>query len=186
MAASRLARALSAPIHALDRIMAVLLGGLVGILALGVIVTVFLRYVFGISYAWAEELLTMIFIATTFFGAALGVREGEHIALSILPGKHGSPLRKTIAIAVMLVVIAVSAVLFVYSGIWIERVGAVPSPATGIPNGAFYLIVPISSAITIFYALARILGQFVGIEEARTKSDFGSDSSAEAAEGRAE
>ncbi|MCK7482867.1 MAG: TRAP transporter small permease subunit [Candidatus Moduliflexus flocculans] len=60
----------------------------VGLRAAGVIISVFLRCVFGVSFAWAEELMTMVFIATTFFGAALGLREGEHIAISLPSEGH--------------------------------------------------------------------------------------------------
>jgi TRAP-type C4-dicarboxylate transport system permease small subunit len=170
-------RILSAPIHVIDKIMAILLGILVGVLALSVMITVFLRYVFGLSYAWAEELMTMVFIGTTFFGSALGIRENEHISLSIMPGKEGSIPRKALNISVMATIIAVSAFVFRYGRQWILRVGKVPSPATGIPNGIFYWIVPITCVITIFYASVHILAQFIKIEEPRTKSSF--DSGAE-------
>lgn len=52
---------------------------LMGIMALSVIISVFLRYVLGITFVWAEEAITYFFIATTYFGAILGVKENEHI-----------------------------------------------------------------------------------------------------------
>lgn len=164
-------RALNALIRFLDKALAVLLGILVGILTSGVIVSVILRYVFGISFAWAEELLTMVFIATTFFGAALGFREGEHIAIA-LPSEGRSLRHRVLTILVQLSVVAVSAFVLKYSRVWIARVGAVPSPATGIPNGFFYTMVPISFGITIFYAAVRILAQFARIDPPSTTSKF--------------
>ncbi len=154
-----------------------------GLLALGVVVTVLLRYVFGVSFAWAEELLTMVFIATTFFGAALGLREGEHIAISLFPPKKPI-LQKALSILVMLVVIVVSAFVFKYSRVWISKVGGVPSPATGIVSGVFYQFVPISFAITIFYAAVQILSQFVEIRLPATKSVFQDFSELGGGEGR--
>lgn len=164
-------RALNALIRFLDKALAVLLGTLVGILASGVIVSVVLRYVFGISFAWAEELLTISFIATTFFGAALGLREGEHIAIT-LPSEGKSLWHRVLSILVMLAVVAVSVFVFKYSRVWIARVGAVPSPATGIPSGFFYTMVPISFGITIFYAAVQILAQFAQIDPPSAKSRF--------------
>lgn len=163
--------ALNALVRFLDKALAVLLGTLVGVLASGVIVSVILRYLFGVSFAWAEELMTMIFIATTFFGAALGLREGEHIAIT-LPSE-GRPLRRRVlSILVQLSIVVVSSFVFKYSRVWIARVGAVPSPATGIPNGSFYTMVPVSFGITIFYAAVRILSEFVPIDPPATKSRF--------------
>lgn len=164
-------RALNALIRLLDKALAVLLEALVGLLASGVVVSVVLRYVFGVSFAWAEELMTMIFIATTFFGAALGLREGEHIAIT-LPSEGRFLRRRVLKILVQLSIVVVSAFVFRYSRVWIARVGAVPSPATGIPNGSFYAVVPVSFGITIFYAAVRIFSEFVPIDPPATKSRF--------------
>ncbi len=66
----------------IDRFLSVVGIALTAILAAGVIISVILRYVFSIAFVQSEELLTMVFVATTFFGAALGLRESEHIAVS--------------------------------------------------------------------------------------------------------
>lgn len=164
-------RAINSLLHLLDRVLAFVLGTLAGILALSVIITVFLRYVFGISYAWAEELLVMIFIATTFLGAALGLREKEHITISLFAGGGGKwkKIRNSLA---MIAVIIVCAFIFRYSLIWMSKVGSIPSPATGIQYSVFYSLVPISFGISILYALSNILAEFAPVEAARTKSQF--------------
>ncbi len=175
-------RALNALVRFLDKVLAVLLGTLVGLLAAGVIISVFLRYVFGVSFAWAEELMTMVFIATTFFGAALGLREGEHIAIS-LPSEGHLLRRRILSSLVMLVIVAVSVFVFRYSRAWIARVGKVPSPATGIQNGFFYTIVPISFGITIFYAIVQFIAEFARIDPPSTKSRFDGEAGANPAGG---
>lgn len=168
---SRFLRAFNALVRYLDKALAVFLGVLVGVLTTSVILTVILRYVLGVSFAWAEELMTMVFIATTFFGAALGLRENEHIAIA-LPSE-GHPLRRRVlSVIVMLVIIAISTFVLLYARIWIERVGRVPSPATGIESGFFYSIVPISFGIVIFYAAVHILSEFAAIDPPTTKSRF--------------
>lgn len=164
-------RAINAFLHLMDRILAVVLGLLAGILTLGVIVSVFLRYVFGISYAWAEELLVMSFIATTFLGAALGLREKEHIVISLF-ADDGSIWNKARNSLAMIAVIIVCTFIFRYSLIWMSRVGSIPSPATGIPYAVFYALVPVSFGISILYALSNILAEFAPIEAPRTKSRF--------------
>jgi TRAP-type C4-dicarboxylate transport system permease small subunit len=173
MQASFLLRVLNNAIHAIDRILSVILGSLIFILAFGVMISVFLRYVFGISFAWAEELLTMSFVISTFLGAALGLREKEHISISLLQTKNKS-VNTIISVVSMILLIIILAFVYHYSLIWIARVGGVPSPATGIRYAYFYALVPISFGISIFYAICTILEQFLPIEPPKTKSQFDS------------
>ena len=71
----------------LDKAMSFILIVLVAFLAIGVSVTVVLRYFFGLSFSTLEELLTMAFIFTTLFGSALAIREKQHISISYLADK---------------------------------------------------------------------------------------------------
>ncbi len=144
----------------IDRILSLLGKALVGVLALGVIVSVLLRYVFSISFVWSEEILTMVFVATTFFGAALGLREHEHIAITHFVDRLPRPMRRILLVASNAVIIVVAAFVFYYSVRMIQKVGRVPSPATGIIKGVYYSMVPISFLLTIFYAIVDSIGQF--------------------------
>ena len=143
-----------------DRVLSLLGKALVGVLASGVIVSVLLRYVFSISFVWSEEILTMVFVATTFFGAALGLREHEHIAITHFVDKLPRGPRRILSVLSNAVIILVASFVFYYSLRMIQKVGKVPSPATGIVKGAYYSMVPISFLITIFYAVVDSIGQF--------------------------
>ena len=171
MKETALSRAINPVLTIIDKILATLLTILVGIMASGVMISVFLRYVFNIAFAWSEELLTVVFISTSFFGAALGIREKEHITINFFE-KSTAKLKTALNILSMCAVIAVAVVVFIKSLEWIQRVGSVPSPATGIPNGSFYLFVPTSFAITIFYALVDILGHCIPLRQPKTKSEY--------------
>lgn len=151
-------------IRVVDTVLSTLGKILVGVLASGVIVSVILRYVFSIAFVWSEELLTMVFVATTLFGAALGLREQEHIAITYFVDKAGSRISKTCAILMYVVVIVVSIFVCFYSLRMIDKVGNVPSPATGIERGFYYSMIPITFGITIFYGIVGILGQFIHID----------------------
>lgn len=152
-------------IHGIDRVLSVFGRVLVAILAVGVIVSVFLRYVFSIAFVSTEELLTMVFVATTFFGAALGLREDEHIAVNNFTALMPKKWRHFCHILVQVNIILVSVIMIVYSVRMIGRVGNVPSPATSIPRGYYYSIIPISFVISIFYAVVNTLKLYVHIEE---------------------
>lgn len=147
----------------IDKLLSIFGKVLVAVLASGVIISVILRYVFSISFVSSEELLTMVFVATTFFGAALGLRENEHIAVTNFTEKMPRNARRICSIIGQVVIIIVSIVMIYYSFRMIDKVGKVPSPATRIPRGYYYAIMPVSFVITIFYALVNIARQFITI-----------------------
>ncbi|MBI9094250.1 MAG: TRAP transporter small permease [Sphaerochaeta sp.] len=148
-----------------DNVLSILGKALVAVLACGVIISVILRYVFSIAFVSSEELLTMVFVATTFFGAALGLRENEHIAVNNFTAMMSDKLKRLCSILVQVFIIIVSAVMIYYSIRMIQKVGGVPSPATGIARGFYYSLMPISFVITIFYAVVNILKLYIHIDE---------------------
>ena len=152
-------------VRSIDRFLSLLGKILVGVLASGVIISVILRYVFSIAFVWSEELLTMVFVATTFFGAALGLREQEHIAITYFVEKVSPEARKVCAIVTHLIVLIVSIFVFIYSIRLMQKVGGVPSPATGIQRGVYYAMIPITFVLTMWYAVIGIIGQFIPITE---------------------
>ena len=149
----------------LDKVLSMLGKALVAILASGVIISVILRYVFSIAFVSSEELLTMVFVATTFFGAALGLREGEHIAVNNFTAIMPDKLKKFCNVLAEVFIIIVSAVMIYFSIRMIQKVGKVTSPATGIARGYYYSLMPISFVITIFYAVVNILKLYIHIDE---------------------
>ncbi|HPY11573.1 MAG TPA: TRAP transporter small permease [Sphaerochaeta sp.] len=142
------------------------------VLASGVVISVFLRYLFSIAFVESEELLTMVFVATTFFGSALGLREGDHIAITNFVDRASKKKQRIFAIICQVVIIFVSVVMIYYSMRMIAKVGKVPSPATGIKRGWYYAIIPVSFVFTIFYSVVDIVGQFISIP-APDKADMG-------------
>lgn len=154
---------MNALIKLVDRILALWCILLMAALTLGVIISVILRYLFNISFVQSEEAITLIFIATSYFGMALGIREHDHIAISYFAERLPGRLKKAAQVWVMLVISGTSLVVLQYSLVWIDRVGAVPSPALQLPWGWFYAMVPVSSGIVIFYALVNIAALFLPV-----------------------
>lgn len=150
-------------ISGIDKFLSIFGITLNAILVSGVIISVFLRYFFSIAFVESEELLTMVFVATTFFGSALGLREGEHIAITNFVDNASSRASRVFAIICQVIIIFVSLVMFYYSIRMIGKVGKVASPATGIKRGWYYAIIPVSFVFTIFYSVVDIVGQFIPI-----------------------
>lgn len=149
----------------IDRFLSVFGIALTAVLTVGVIISVILRYVFSIAFVQSEELLTMVFVATTFFGAALGLRENEHIAVSNFVTAMPQKARKVCTVIGQGIIILVSLAMIYYSYRMIMKVGKVPSPATAIPRGYYYAMIPISFVCTTFYGIVNILREFVDIPD---------------------
>lgn len=55
------------------------------IMLLVLAIQVLCRYVFDAPLAWAEEMVRYIYLAISFVGAAIAVRENSHICINVLP-----------------------------------------------------------------------------------------------------
>ncbi len=153
----------------LDTTISIILEFLVGFLAVGVGVTVILRYFLGISFSMLEEFLTMSFIFITLFGSAIAIRERQHIAIAFLADRVVGKSRQKRVVSTILVdgaILFVCGVLLRYSCVWISKVGHLLSQNSHLPMGVFYIFMPITFALTIFYAVVDILSLFVPIEDA--------------------
>lgn len=72
------------PLDALER-GAIFVGGVaMACLAAAVILLVALRYLFGISPFWSEELIRIFLLVAVFLGAGVSVRERRHIRVEFL------------------------------------------------------------------------------------------------------
>ncbi len=154
-------------IKVLDKAISLILIVLVGFLAVGVSVTIVLRYFFGISFAALEEFLTMSFIFITLFGSALAVREKQHISITFLADRivgESEKRRKIVTILVDVSIIFACSVLFVYSCKWIAQVGHLLSQNSHLPMKVFYIFMPITFGLTIVYEIVDILGLYVKID----------------------
>ncbi|MCR5731469.1 MAG: TRAP transporter small permease [Sphaerochaetaceae bacterium] len=155
-------------IKACDKVVSLILIVLVGFLAAGVMTTVVLRYFFGLSFSSLEEFLTMAFIFTTLFGSAISIRERQHIAISYFADKFIARTEKGRKIAVILVdlsILFVCLIMLIYSVRWIGQVGHLKSQNSHLPMSVYYIFMPITFAITIFYLVVDILGLYMPIDE---------------------
>lgn len=117
---------------------------------------VIMRYVFSNASSWSEELIRFIFIWCSFMAAAIGVREGIHIGITIfvdlLPGKFVPLAHIVVNLAIL-----VFAGFMVYYG-WqnVKMADGQPSPALGIPMSWVYLSIPVMGAMMVFYCTLEI------------------------------
>lgn len=136
---------------------------LIFLMTILVIVSVFLRYVLGITFIWAEEAITMLFIASSFYGAVICVHENEHIRIEFLYEKFTPKFRKIMDIFIDIVIAFVQFYMTKLSFFWISKVGNVLTNGMRIPIKYFYSMIPISCSIIFVYCVIRIIIQLYSI-----------------------
>lgn len=124
-----------------------------------VIVSVFLRYVMGITFIWAEEAITMLFIASSFYGAVLCVHEDEHIRIEFIYEKFSPKVRQIMNIIIDFVILFVEFYMTKLSLFWIGKVGNVLTNGMRIPIKYFYSMIPISCTVISIYCVISIIVQ---------------------------
>lgn len=158
-------------LHWLDRVLSYWCILLAGLMTAGIISSVILRYVFHLTFVWAEAAITMLFIGTTYFGAVLGVREDEHISVNYFVERFPESMQRYVQSLGMLVIIIVQVFIFTTSLTWIKKVGKTVDVALNVPMGYLYLMVPISAVLIILYAIVKIIAYlFPGVIEEHKKA----------------
>nr|WP_321503363.1 TRAP transporter small permease [uncultured Dethiosulfovibrio sp.] len=141
-----------------ERILANLSIAVTGAMTVGVIALVFSRYVLGITYIWAEESISVLFLSTTYLGAALGVRYDEHIRIDLFTDRLSIPGKKIVSILQIAVVIALQLVLLKVCFYWIGKVGNTLTPGLRIPTKFIYSLFPLNLLLVIFFEISRLIG----------------------------
>lgn len=137
----------------------VLTGGstvVMGLMAILVVVTVILRYVFNITYVWSEEATLYLFVMTTYFGSVVCVKEMEHIDIPFL---RDMASKTTGFVMDMIVGVASAAITFglaFFSFTWIEKTGSSIIAGINLPYYIVYLIFPISFILMAIYSIRRL------------------------------
>jgi TRAP-type C4-dicarboxylate transport system permease small subunit len=112
--------------------------------------------------------ITMLFIGTTFFGAALTTKEDEHIGIPALLDAVSKSARKVLTIIGLLISTAVVVFLFYKSLNWIVKAGDLVTPGLRVPERYFYYMVPISAVLMAFYCLRRIFALLLDLHDPDT------------------
>ncbi|MEO8752131.1 MAG: TRAP transporter small permease [Casimicrobiaceae bacterium] len=122
-----------------------------------VLVQVVLRYVLKVPLVWVEEATVFLMIWMAFMGAAIGVRRGAHIAMTILVDRLPARVAGAFYHVGTVAVIAFAGVV-VWEGVQLVlSVGGQRSAALGLPMTIPYLIVPLGALLIILQAIANTI-----------------------------
>ncbi|QDL94020.1 TRAP transporter small permease subunit (plasmid) [Paroceanicella profunda] len=127
--------------------------------------TIFSRYVLGTASDGAEEIATAAYLWVVMLGAALAVRQSEHVAfdllVSVLPPRAGRWLAAAGGLAAGLALLAALPVTVDYIAfLWREK-----TPALRIPLDRLYFCFPVFQGVTGLALTVNALRGALGRED---------------------
>ena len=131
-------------------------GVLMAAIATVVFLQVFTRYVLAYPWGWPEELARILFVWVALLGAALAFRRAGHFSIDALSGALPVPLRRRLAVAMRLSLLAFL-LLVAYLGLQATlRVREQLTTAMEISISWGYASVPVSFACMAFEMARRL------------------------------
>lgn len=129
--------------------------GAVAVVAIAAVMglQVFMRYVMNQSLPWPDELIGNMLAALTFIGAALAMRDDEHIRVRLLESLLS--VKKALAVRVLADVVSIWFLLTVAWVSWpiVQRMWRFDLTTLPVPVGIFMITVPISCVIMSIYLI---------------------------------
>lgn len=135
---------------------AIVMGTLVSMIFIQIV----LRFFFGSSFVWVEELGRYMFVWLVFLGVSVGIYRGSQIAVTyfvdLLPAKLAGYAR----LAVHLLNAAFFGALIILGFEFAVKNFDVASLTLFIPMGHVYLILPISAVLCVLYSINCFIKEF--------------------------
>lgn len=128
-------------------------------------VNVFMRYVLNSGLRWGEEIALVLVGWFVFLAIPMGVRKKLHISLHLW--RRQIPILDAVLERVAAAgVLILGIVLFVYGNQIIGVAMQSIMPASRLPSGILYLILPLSSVLMMYEAVTDLVGYDTNAAEA--------------------
>lgn len=136
---------------------------LLGAILVIVVIQIVLRYGFGTSLTWSEEVVRYLLIWLTFVGAAVAVREGSLVGLDLLQ-RVAERAGFDRSLGVLISLFGLAFVLAIaYYGYKLTMAPAIQRQSFStlpLPMSLVYAAVPVSAVLMTVQLIDQILGQF--------------------------
>jgi len=124
-----------------------------------IFVNVVMRYVFNSGIVWSSEIALLTAVWFSFIAMALGVKLRLHIHINLLSESHiPAALDRFLWKIRDVVVVAVGVSMFWWGSILVKFTMRSILPATGMPAGVLYIVVPIAAVIIIYDGFTHLFG----------------------------
>ncbi|WP_319559906.1 TRAP transporter small permease [Marispirochaeta sp.] len=129
------------------------------VMVLTIFANVVLRYGFSSGLQWSEELGLLMAVWFSFIAMVLGVKQNLHIHINLLPENKLPPLVDKILRKINDLVIIFVGCIFLRWGIpLVAFTMRSILPASHLPAGWLYMIMPVSAVFLVYEGLVDLLG----------------------------
>src|SRR5699024_12578661 len=115
------------------------------------------RYVLQQPLSWAQEALMISFVYSVLFGAALAVKNDEHLKVDLFENVPG-PVKKVLNVIQYIIVLSLIVALLYYGYLLVESnlesgqiVGMLP-----IKKAYVYMAIPVSALFMLYYQVKKV------------------------------
>ena len=146
----------------IDRILANLLVGIMGIMVLNVLWQVCSRFILGSPSSFTDELARYLMIWIGILGAAYVAGQQLHVAIDVFPKRLSGSAQKKLKqlVAILIILFCLSAMVIGGSRlVYITHVLDQKSPALQVPLSVVYLVIPLSGLLIIYYKVSDLLNK---------------------------
>ena len=136
-------------------------------MTVAVCLQILFRYVFNVPLGWTEEVARFAFVWVSFFGASALMRVREHINVTIFLDRFPPRLRAAAGFFANIGAV-ICVYFFLVGGIalatneWRQL-----APATQIPMGWVYLVIPVSSGLMAIWVVIQTIEAALGLRGER-------------------
>ena len=116
------------------------------------------RYLLNQPLAWTVELSRILFVWLTFIGAAVAVRDGVHVRVTLAVDLLPPAARRLLARAGVVRSLAFLGLMICLGAYWVYTSAGSTTPALKLPeNWAVYGALPAGFALAAYYALRGLI-----------------------------
>lgn len=124
---------------------------------------IFGREILGNSPTWSEETARVLLVWIGFLAAAIGFREGSHIAITFIVDRFPELLRRGVEWLIIGLVLLFGLYLIVQGSQFVIDTRHATLPGTRLPRSVLYVAMPLAGFMIVLYTALQI----VGVETAR-------------------
>ena len=129
--------------------------GLVAVILILMAAQVVARYVFRSPIPWSEEVACFAFVWLAFIGGALVAGEGKLLTVDVVSAFLGRRGRLAVECLTAAAVAACCLLMVAGGAPFVRRLGAIASPAAGIPRRWWYLASAVGLSLIALHAVAN-------------------------------
>ena len=142
----------------LCKLLSYLIGFILAAISTILFVSVISRYFFNNPLTWSEDILNILMIWMVLLGAALGLREGTHVAIDLIIEKFPGLVRKIIDVIIILIIGFVAWIIFKYGWAFaMKGMRRIVPSIDWLKFGYVYLALPTGYGLILLVTVEKLL-----------------------------